>query len=315
MKNALKSKQFIFSCVATVGAGILGIWASVSAQPQTQQAPPSLTKAQSPAELKLQGNREPYLPSSLNQSEKPNAKKRAILGSDDRIPMTSKDYPWSAVGKIEGIGDDGRGYSCTGTLIAEDLVLTNAHCVVNPETGKLSKAIAFEPNLINGIVPDKNDVAYATAVHPGTYFKKGTFDDFVDDWAILKLNKSIGKKYGYLGWKSLPSSTLVGDTQKFALVGYSGDFPNPKKKGYEDLTAGESNTAGVHLGCSILRHKNNFLYHNCDTNHGASGGAIIANLDGKYYIVALHSGSNKVNGLVLNRAVEMSRIDEWLQQN
>jgi hypothetical protein len=54
-------------------------------------------------------------------------------------------------------------------------------------------------------------------------------------------NKPIGRKYGYLGWKALLSSTLVGYTQKFALVGYSGDFPDPKKEGYEDLTAGKSN--------------------------------------------------------------------------
>ncbi|MBE9038396.1 trypsin-like serine peptidase [aff. Roholtiella sp. LEGE 12411] len=100
----------------------------------------------------------------------------------------------------------------------------------------------------------------------------------------MKLDKPIGKKYGYLGWKSLPSSTIVGNTKRFALVGYSGDFPNPKKKGYEDLTAGESMTAGVHLKCSILRQKDGLFDHNCDTTGGASGGAIITNIDGKYYI-------------------------------
>ncbi|MHC5596525.1 MAG: trypsin-like serine peptidase [Nostoc sp.] len=306
MKSIFTSRQFIFPCVATIG--ILGIWASVSAEPQTR---PRFTKVENPGEFKLEGKGEP---SVLNQKEKLPGR-RAIIGSDDRIRMTSRDYPWSAIGKIEGIGADGSGYSCTGTLIAEDVVLTNAHCVVNPETGKISQAIAFEPNLVNGVVKSKNDVAYATDVHYGTDFKNGTLADYANDWAILKLNKPIGKKYGYLGWKSLPSSTLVGDTKKFSLVGYSGDFPNPKKKGYETLTAGESMTAGVHLKCSILRHQDNLLYHNCDTNHGASGGAIISNVNGKYYIFALHSGSNEVNGLLLNRAVEMSRLDEWLQGN
>ncbi|MBN3905925.1 MAG: trypsin-like serine protease [Nostoc sp. NMS1] len=307
MKSIFTSRQFIF--LATIGVGVLGIWASVSAEPQT---PPKFTKVENPGEFKLEGKGEP---SVLNQKEKLPGEERAIIGSDDRIPMTSRDYPWSAIGKIEGIGADGGGYSCTGTLIAEDVVLTNAHCVVNPETRKVSQAIAFEPNLVNGVVKSKNDIAYATNVHYGTDFKNSTLADYANDWAILKLNKPIGQKYGYLGWKSLPSSTLVGDTKKFSLVGYSGDFPNPKKKGYETLTAGESMTAGVHLGCSILRHQSGLLYHNCDTNHGASGGAIISNINGKYYILALHSGSNEVNGLVLNRAVEMSRLDEWLQGN
>ncbi|NJR74821.1 MAG: peptidase S1, partial [Scytonema sp. CRU_2_7] len=108
---------------------------------------------------------------------------------------------------------------------------------------------------------------------------------------------------------------LVGDTQKFALVGYSGDFPNPKQKGYQEFTAGESMTAGVHLGCSILRQKDSLLYHNCDTKGGASGGAIIGNINGNYYVLALHSGWNQVNGLKLNRAVEISRIQPALQGN
>lgn len=309
----MKSKQFIFPCLGIIGTVILGIWASVSAQTQSQKALPSFTKVQNPGAFNLQGKGEPSVP---NQSEESPGKRRVIIGSkDDRIPMTSRDYPWSAVGKIEGIGDDDSGYSCTGTLIAEDVVLTNAHCVVNPDTRKVSKAIAFLPNLVNGVVRDKNDIAYATRVYYGTDFKNRNLADFAKDWALVKLDKPIGSKYGYLGWKSLPGSTLVGDTRKFALVGYSGDFPDPKKEGYEDLTAGKSNTAGVHLGCSILRRKDNLLYHNCDTNGGASGGAIISNIDGKYYILALHSGSNEVNGLLLNRAVEMSRLDEWLQQN
>lgn len=307
MKSIFTSRQFIF--LATIGVGILGIWASVSAEPQT---PPRFTKVENPGEFKLEGKGEP---SVLNQKEELPGE-RVIIGSkDDRIPMTSRDYPWSAIGKIEGVDTDGSSYSCTGTLIAEDVVLTNAHCVVNPETGKVSQAIAFEPNLVNGVVKSKADIAYATNVHYGTDFKNGNLGDYANDWAILKLNKPIGKKYGYLGWKSLPSSTLVGDTKKFALVGYSGDFPNPEIKGLETYTAGKSKTAGVHLGCSILRRQDNFLYHNCDTKHGASGGAIISNINGKYYILALHSGSNEVNGLLLNRAVEMSRLDEWLQGN
>ncbi|MBW4616298.1 MAG: trypsin-like peptidase domain-containing protein [Desmonostoc vinosum HA7617-LM4] len=310
MKSVLKSKKFIFPCIAIISTTILGIWVSASAQ----QAPVSFTKVQNSQELKLPSNREPFIPARLRPSEKPN-EDRAIIGSDNRIPMTNRKHPWSAIGKIEGISSDGGVYSCTGTLIADDIVLTNAHCVVNPETRKVSQAIAFLPNLINGVIPDRNDVAYATQVYYGTDFKRGTLEDYVDDWAIIKLNKPLGIKYGYLGWKSLPSSTLIGNTKKFSLVGYSGDFPNPSKKGYENLTAGESMTAGVHLGCSILRQKDNLFYHNCDTTGGASGGAIITNINGKYYVVALHSGWNKVNGLVLNRAVPISRIDEWLKRN
>jgi len=98
--------------------------------------------------------------------------KRLVIVGDEALQY----IPFAALTDltIHGVSGDGRGYSCTGTLIAEDVVLTNAHCVVNPETRKVSQAIAFLPNLVNGVVKNKNDVAYATNVYYGTEFKNGT---------------------------------------------------------------------------------------------------------------------------------------------
>ena len=46
--------------------------------------------------------------------------------------MLSNKYPWSAIGRVQGtVNDDS--YHCTGSLIADNLVLTNAHCVIDPE--------------------------------------------------------------------------------------------------------------------------------------------------------------------------------------
>jgi V8-like Glu-specific endopeptidase len=308
-------RQFILPFFAGIlGTMVVGAWATVSVQAQSKPVPPKFTTVTNLAEFNLVIDKKPVSASDVKEINEPPAR-RDIIGADDRIPMTSRKKPWSAIGKIEGIDADGKGYSCTGTLIADDLVLTNSHCVVNPDTGKLSRAIAFLPNLINGQVRDKNDIAYATTAKAGTGFKSGTMADYVDDWAIIKLDRPLGKKYGIIPLKSLPSFDLVGDTKKFALVGYSGDFPNSKQKEYQEFTAGESMTAGVHLGCSILRQKDNLLYHNCDTKGGASGGAIIGNIGGNYYVLALHSGWNTVNGLKLNRAVEISRIQPALRGN
>lgn len=307
-------RQFILPFFAgIVGTMVLGAWATLSVQAESKPVPPKFTTVTNLTDFNLVIDKKPVSPSDVKEIDEPPDRRRDIIGKDNRIPMTSRKKPWSAIGKIQGIDADGKGYSCTGTLIADDLLLTNSHCVVNPDTGKLSRAIAFLPNLINGQVRDKNDIAYATSVKAGTDFKSGTMADYVDDWAIIKLDRPLGKKYGVIPLKSVPSFDLVGDIQKFALVGYSGDFPNPKNEKYQEFTAGESMTAGVHLGCSILRQKDNLLYHNCDTKGGASGGAIIGNIGGDYYVLALHSGWNKVNGLTLNRAVEISRIEPALR--
>ncbi|MCC5609867.1 trypsin-like serine protease [Nostoc sp. CHAB 5834] len=300
-------RQFIFLGVSGfLGLMILGIWASVEAE--SQPVPPKFSIIKNVAEFNLVIDKEPISGSDVKAIDQPPDSRQKIIGGDDRIPMTSRKNPWSSVGKIEMLDADGNGYSCTGTLISEDEVLTNAHCIVNPETRKAYQKIKFLPNLINGILRDQNDIADATHIAIGTNFPTGTLKDFVDDWAVVKLNKPLGKKYGHLKLKSIPSFDLVGDTEQFALVGYSGDFPNPNKKGFEEFTAGETMTAGVHDGCSILRQKDNLLYHNCDTTKGASGGAIIGQIGSDYYVFALHSGSDKVNGLLLNRAVNISRI-------
>lgn len=314
MYKKLISQKLIVSLIAGIcGVGLLGSLASLSAQAQQQTKktnPPSFSKLQNPKELNLQTNRSQFIPSELNQSPQPGPRKRAIIGRDDRIPMTSKSYPWSSVGKITGISADGSEYICTGTLIAEDVILTNAHCVIDPNNGQFAKGIYFQPNLIDGSVRNKEDIAVATQVYAGSLLKSDK--DYVDDWAIVKLNKPIGKKYGYLGWKALPLDTLIGNSKQFALVGYSGDFPNSKN--FQEFTAGPSNTAGVHIGCSILREKDGLIYHNCDTTGGASGGPIIGRVNGEWSIVGLHSGWNMVDGLKLNRAVQISRIQERLSK-
>lgn len=313
MNSKSTYKQFSALFVAGIlSVTTLGIWASVSAQveKESQVVPPKFTRIQDPEKFKLQGDLKPFLPANLKQTENPGAGARAIIGRDNRIPMTSREYPWSAVGQLEGITADGSSYVCTGTLIAEDIVLTNAHCFYDHVTHQPSQAMVFYPNLINGTVRNENDIAHVAQVYAGTDFSDG---GDVDDWALLRLDKPLGRKYGYLGLRAIPSSTLIRNKGKFSLVGYSGDFPNPRV--YRELTAGPSRTAGVHKGCSILGEEEQLLFHNCDTASGASGGPIISLIDGEYYIVALHSGSNRLGKRVVNRAVEISRLQEALAGN
>ena len=113
-----------------------------------------------------------------------------MIGEDQRVPLTSRKYPWSTVGKIVMVGKDDQEYSCTGTLISESLVLTNAHCVY--EKGKLFRKTFFLPNLINGRLRTRNDVAVVTKIGVGT---NNPDEQPESDWAILELNKPLGEKY------------------------------------------------------------------------------------------------------------------------
>lgn len=52
--------------------------------------------------------------------------------ADERRPVSPEDREWRAVGRI----NQGNGAFCTGALIAPDLVVTAAHCLYHPRTGR-----------------------------------------------------------------------------------------------------------------------------------------------------------------------------------
>ncbi|MBD2439419.1 serine protease [Nostoc sp. FACHB-110] len=290
----------------------LGVWASLQAQAQTQPestVSPTLKKV---GQLQLQNNGKPFKPSELEQSNKPiKAGTRGTIGSDDRLPMLSNNYPWSTIGRIVGESNS-QTYSCTGTLIDEDIVVTNAHCVVDPKTGQVAKRVVFLANVVDG---KYRDSAVAVQYFAGTDFQDENAE--ANDWAVIKINQPLGRKYGYLGWKSLPASTLIRNQKKLFFVGYSGDYPQADTEKFWGLTAGQGWTASFQAGCSIVDEQSNILLHDCDTAGGSSGGPIIASIAGEPYIVALNNAEildrRSGQGLI-NLAVKISFLDSLFGQ-
>ncbi|MDY6901818.1 MAG: hypothetical protein SWZ49_27635 [Cyanobacteriota bacterium] len=65
------------------------------------------------------------------------------------------------------------------------------------------------------------------------------------------------------------------------------------------------------VGCSILKKEAGSLSHDCDTTGGSSGGSIVAQIKGKYYIIALNNAERfTFDGVAIdNRAVKVSFLD------
>jgi V8-like Glu-specific endopeptidase len=181
-----------------------------------------------------------------------------VFGKDDRIPMNSAKYPWSAIGRIEVPIDDRSMKICTGTLIGKNVVVTNAHCVLDEKTKQVTtNKIRFRPNLIDGQAPAE---AFATKVVPGT---NDPNRDRGNDWALLVLDQPLGETYGWMKFIVADLADLDSVKGEIILAGYSSDFPKEKL----------SETAGVHNGCSIrgFGPQLGMISHDCDMMAGASG--------------------------------------------
>jgi V8-like Glu-specific endopeptidase len=300
--NRIKLLMFFIAGLLSVALFIPGAIASQSGKLLAQAPSPQPRLIRDLREFGLNPTAEPIIPQSLGRSPNPSAGgTRGVIGQDDRVQMTNRDYPWSAIGRISGVSAQGENYICTGTLIAPVIVLTNAHCVVN-EQNELSQQIFFEPNLINGQLQNEGDRAAAVSVFPGSDFSQVIPLPNPNDWALVELNQPLGDKYGTIDWEPLPINVLVNNPQRLVLAGYSFDVD-------------DGNTASVHVGCSILAEQAGVFGHDCDMHAGASGGPILGQLEGEMRIVAVNSAeqSDLFTGEgIRNFATRIQQIVDWL---
>lgn len=204
---------------------------------------------------------------------------RSLLTGDDS-------RGWRAVGRLN-IGEDG---FCTGSLIADNLVLTAAHCVFDAETGERipEQDIQFLADWRGGRASAYRGVKRAL-VHPGfANFEKSFVDRVAYDVAILELDQPIRNG-------SITPFTTDARPNAGAEVGVVSYALNREE------------SPSLQEVCHVLARQNGSLILSCEVDFGSSGAPIFVIENGQPRIVSVVSAMAKVKDqpVALGTALEL----------
>lgn len=203
-----------------------------------------------------------------------------------RMLTAAEQVPWRAVGRVNIEIRSSAVAMCTGTLIAEDLVLTAAHCVVSPLTG-----LPQAPGNVHFVAGWRmgswvaHSKAAKIAVHPRYQGgKTSVLANVPFDLALIRLATPIPRAKAQF----FPVAPARND--RLILVSYR------KDRKYA-LTRQD--------GCTISKIKGAVLTLGCEVTFGASGSPLFQQIDGETRVVAVLSAMRRQNGRTIASAVSV----------
>lgn len=219
-----------------------------------------------------------------------------VIGTDERVQVTtstkSKNDVYNKMGHL--LLPDG---TCTGTMIAPNVVLTAAHCIYDKKTKDIIK-----PNKVSFIPGRKSSMDIPFGIFKGkkivTYKEYILSEDSDYDMAIIELTAEPNVGYMEIAESfdhfELPKHTLY-------IAGYAGD------KDYATLW--ESSSKGA-----TRDFFSNTMTYRIDTEGGQSGSAIRAKIGGIQKVIGVHTTGSKLgnSGMRFNPEV-LATLKRWLK--
>jgi len=211
-----------------------------------------------------------------------------VVTSFHRRSVDSSLYPWRAIGRVN-IG--GRAH-CSGSLIAENIVLTAAHCLYSKQTAKMVAPgiVHFVAGYSKGEQIAHSKVTRYTVGPKFDGHKGAAPANLPYDWALLVLEDAIGTEHGYLelhdNLKPLEKKPRIRprvalETSNIVTAGYPGD---------------RSHVLSLEENCEVERtaHRGHILVTSCLAIKGDSGGPILQKPSDRWVLIGIQTAATTV---------------------